>query len=132
MEGGVEDRDVRDVGEGLPRDADRGHVGRVLQRSQVAQPLEGGQDVVVDHDRLPEHVPPWTTRWPTTAGGSASRSGPKMSNARRRPAIAEAWSQYCPGSSMRPVLAVAGHPVLQVGTGLADPLDQAAGEHLAR
>ena len=57
VEGGVEDRDVREVREQAPRLGDRGERGRVVERCELGQALQCGDDRVVEDRRLPETRP---------------------------------------------------------------------------
>ncbi len=54
MEGRVEHRDVRDVGQGALCLPDRAQCRCVVQRRQHLQLLNLGPNIVVDHDRLAE------------------------------------------------------------------------------
>ena len=56
VERGVEDRDLRHVGEELRRDLDALEVGRVVQRRQRDQVGDRGDHLVVDQHRLGEAV----------------------------------------------------------------------------
>ena len=54
VEGGVEHGDVRDVGKGQPGGADSREACRVVQGSELGQPLDAGFDLVVDDRRCGE------------------------------------------------------------------------------
>ncbi len=56
-EGGVEDRDLRDAGKCRAQDLDTDGVGRVVQRREGGEPVDLGDDVIVDEHRLAEDGP---------------------------------------------------------------------------
>src|SRR4029077_18428511 len=58
VERGVEHGDLRESGPGGADRLDAGQVGRVLQRRQRGERADGGDDVVVDEDRVAEPVAP--------------------------------------------------------------------------
>jgi hypothetical protein len=57
VEGGVEHGHLRHVRPLLCDGADAEHVGRVVQRRQRVEPLDGAGDLVVDEHRLAEPLP---------------------------------------------------------------------------
>ena len=55
--GGVEDRDMGDVGQDFPRDRDAIEVGRVVQRGQRNKVPNQADDLVVDKDGAVKQAP---------------------------------------------------------------------------
>jgi hypothetical protein len=85
VEGGVETGHLHGVGEGRDGGATPGEVVGLVQRRERGERVETRDQVGVMRAGASRSGPPWTTRWPMPAMGSARDVGAERSRIARGP-----------------------------------------------